>query len=178
MRRTWLALVTTICGAMPAFGAGFSADAVKATYLFRFASYVTWPDASRADAEFVIGVVGAEEVIVHLERLLAGMSVDGKPARVRRVARADDLAGLHILYIGPRVFRGSWPLREQALAKPILIVTDARDGLAGGGVINFIEVNRHVRFEISLESADRCGLRIDSALLSVAARVEARRTSR
>ena len=47
-----------------------------------------------------------------------------------------------------------------------------RDGLEGGGVINFVEVNRNLRFEISLDAADRAGLRIDSALLAVAAHVD------
>jgi hypothetical protein len=152
--------------------AGFSADAVKATYLFRFASYVTWPASARVEPEFVIGVVGAEEVSVHLERLLTGMSVGGRPARVRRVSQAADLEGVHILYVGSRVFRSSRPLRDRARRRPILVVTDADNGLAGGGVINFVEVNRNLRFEVSLAAAERCGLRIDSALLSVAARVE------
>jgi hypothetical protein len=41
-------------------------------------------------------------------------------------------------------------------------------------VVNFIEVNRNLRFEISLDAAARSGLRIDSALLAVAARVDVR----
>ena len=45
---------------------------------------------------------------------------------------------------------------------------------AGGGVINFLEANRNVRFEVSLVAADRARLSIDSALLAVAARVERR----
>jgi hypothetical protein len=41
-------------------------------------------------------------------------------------------------------------------------------------VINFVEAKRNVRFEISLIAADRARLKIDSALLSVAAHVERR----
>jgi hypothetical protein len=160
----------------PLFAAQFSVDAVKAAYLFRFASYVEWPEAPRADAPFLIGIIGAEDVAVHLEHLLNGMSVHGRPARVRRVLKPEDLDGLHILYVGSRVFRSSRPLRALAIEKPILLVTDSQDGFAGGGVINFIEVNRNLRFEISLDAAERSGLKIDSALLSVAARVDSRRS--
>lgn len=170
-----LSLVVVTLAVSQAFAAQFSIDAVKATYLFRFASYVAWPESARGEGPFVIGVIGGEDVEVHLQRLLSGMSVQGKPARVRRVRNAEDLEGVHILYVGANVFRSSRPLRLRAIEKPILLVTDSRDGLEGGGVINFIEIDRNLRFEISLEAAHRSGLKIDSALLSVAARVNARR---
>jgi hypothetical protein len=175
MRRALWALVVLALAASQAPAAEFSTEAVKAAYLFRFASYVEWPVAPKAQPEFVIGVVGAEDVTVHLERLVTGMAVRGKPARVRRVRTAGDLDGVHILYVGPNVFRSSRPLRLRAVEKHILLVTDSPDGLEGGGVINFIEVDRNLRFEISLNAADRGGLKIDSALLSVAARVHARK---
>jgi hypothetical protein len=175
MRRTLLAFVIATLFIAPSYAAQFSIEAVKAAYLFRFASYVQWPEAARDEGHFTIGVVGAEDVAVHLEHLLNGMSVQGRPAKVRRVKAAPDLAGVHILYVGDKVFRSSRPLRAIAIEKPILLVTDARDGLDGGGVINFIEVNRNLRFEISLDAAERSGLKIDSALLSVAARVDSRR---
>ena len=169
-----LALAVLALFASLAMAAQFSIDAVKAAYLYRFASYVEWPEAAKSEA-FVIGVVGAEDVAVHLEHLVNGMSIRGKPARVRRVRTVDDLDGVHIFYVGASVFRSARPLRMRASEKPILLVTDSRDGLTGGGVINFIEVDRNLRFEISLSAADRSGLKIDSALLSVAARVDARR---
>lgn len=158
--------------ALQASAAQFSIEAVKAAYLFRFASYVEWPDSMKGEGPFVIGIAGAEDVAVHLEHLLNGKSVQGRTPRVRRVRTADDLSGVHILYVGTNQFRVSRPLRLRAIRKPILLVTDAREGLDGGGVINFIEVNRNLRFEISLDAADRSGLKIDAALLSVAARVD------
>lgn len=174
LRHTWVSLVVLALSASATFAAQFSTDAVKAAYLFRFASYVDWPDAAKPDSAFWIGVVGAEDVAVHLEHLVNGMSAHGKPVRVRRVRSARDLDGLHILYVGANVFRSARPLRLRAIEMPILLVTDSPVGLDGGGVINFITVNRNLRFEISLDAAKRSGLRIDSALLSVAARVDAR----
>jgi hypothetical protein len=168
----WLALL--LLAAWPAGAAQFSIDAVRAAYLFRFASYVEWPAVEATGAPFVIGIYGAEDVAVHLERLTTNISIRGRPATVRRIRGVEDLQDVQILYVGPRVFRGARPLRERIANKPVLLVTDNRDGLVGGGVINFIEVNRNLRFEISLDAADRAGLKIDSALLSVAARVDKR----
>lgn len=171
-----LAWVACVLVTWQAAAAPFSSDAVKAAYLFRFASYVDWPSSMKGEGPFVIGVIGAEDVAVHLEHLLTGMTVQGRSAKVRRVRTPGDVAGVHILYVGQSVFRSARALRLHALDQPILLVTDAEKGLQGGGVINFVEVNRNLRFEISLDAADRSGLKIDSALLAVAARVEPRST--
>jgi hypothetical protein len=151
----------------------FSADSVKAAFLYRFASYIEWP-ADAPAAPFVIAVVGADEVAQQLEELLPQIRIHGAPAEVRRISRAADLEGVHILYIGPRAMQGTRTLRAAAVKRPILIVTDDEDGIDSGGVINFIEASRNVRFEISLIASDRARLKINSALLSVAARVERR----
>ena len=157
-----------------AHAAQFSVDAVKAAYLFRFAQYVEWPPSPSADTPFVIAISGAEEVAVHLERLSPEMTVSGRRVLVRRVTRVQDLDGVHMLFIDASAFSRTRALRAHAAARPILIVTENQEGIDGGAVINFIEVNRNLRFEISLIAADRSGLRINSALLSVAARVERR----
>jgi hypothetical protein len=174
VRRAVILVVGLWLSSSPAVAAQFSVDAVKAAYLFRFAQYVEWPAAKAAEDPCVIAVTGAEDVAVHLERLLYGMTVNGRPAEVRRITRSQELEGVHILYVGARAFARTRPLRAAAIERPILVVTDDQNGLDGGGVINFIEVNRNLRFEISLNAADRSGLKINASLLSVAARVERR----
>ncbi len=148
----------------------YSPAAVKAAFLHRFASYVAWPGEPTGEDPFTIAVSGADEVAEQLESLLPGLTIQNRPARIRRVAAADDLAGVHILYVGHPVQRAR-SLIVAAASKPILTVTDADDGLTTGSVINFVKVGRNIRFEISLPAAERSHLRIDSGLLSVAARV-------
>jgi hypothetical protein len=151
----------------------FSGDAVKAAFLYRFAAYVEWPAHAPA-GPLVIAVAGADEVASQLEALLPRVTVRGVAPQVRRISRAAELEGAHILYVGHDSLSRTRALRAAALNRPILIVTDDEGGLDAGAVVNFFESGRNVRFEISLIASDRAGLKIDSALLSVAARVERR----
>jgi len=146
---------------------------VKAEFLFRFASYVEWP-ADAAGGSFVIAVVGAEKVARQLDELVPRTKVRGGVVEVRRIRRASDLEGVNILFVGRDALARTRSLRAAALERPILLVTDDGDGFSAGAIINFIELDHNVRFEISLVAADRAGLKIDSALLSVASRVELR----
>jgi len=168
-----LLILVAVVGAPLSQAAQFSVDAVKAAYLFRFAQYIEWP-AIAPDAPFVIAVSGADDVAAHLERLVPGMSVGGRRVEVRQITRVPELEGVQILYVGTKAFSRTRALRARAIEMPILLVTDNENGLDGGGVINFIEVDRNLRFEISLNAADRSKLKINSALLSVAARIERR----
>jgi uncharacterized protein DUF4154 len=169
----WLVTLAILLGVSPAWPETFSVGAVKAAFLYRFASYVEWPADSPA-APFVIAVAGADDVAEQLDQLLPRLKVHGRAAELRRISRPADLDGVHILYVGPELLNRTRTLRAAALERPILSVTDDSRGLEAGGVINFVEANRNVRFEISLIAADRARLKIDSALLSVAARVERR----
>ncbi len=134
-----LMIVIAVIGAPLAQAAQLTVEAAKAAYLFRFAQYVEWPSLE-VDSPFVIAISGAEDVAVHLEHLLPGMSVNGHRVVVRRVTRPQELDGVHILYIGAKAFARTRALRAQAIERPILVVTDHEFGLDGGGIINFIEV--------------------------------------
>jgi YfiR/HmsC-like len=174
--RAYVVRGVLMCGlliALPLQAAVFSADAVKAAFLYRFASYIEWPEDAPT-GPLVIAVSGADEVARQLSELLPQVNVNGRPVAVRRVSKPAELDGVHILYVGPDSLARTRALRTAALNRPILIVTDDEKGLDSGGVINFVEAERNVRFEISLLAADRARLKINSALLSVAARVERR----
>jgi hypothetical protein len=177
VRVAWRLIIATLLltpAAVPRLQAAVYSDStVKAAFLHRFASYVEWP-ALPADEPFVIGVVGAEDVALELQRLLPGRTIQNRRAEVRQVASRADLEGVHILYVGPRRLARSRTLLTAASARPVLVVTDEESGLEQGGVINFVLVGRTLRLEISLPAADRQGLHVDAGLLSIAQRVVGR----
>lgn len=162
---------------VPAHSAGdasFSEEAVKAAYLHRFAAYVEWPETGPPVGAFTIGVMGSDSVLEQLQRLLPAITVRGRAASARAVKTLADLDEVSILYIAPGRLAAARPIIAAAAKRSVLVVTDDSGGLNVGGVINFVRVGPNVRFEVSQPAADRCGLKIDAALLGVAARVETR----
>src|SRR4051812_48120739 len=60
-----------------------SESAVKAAFLYKFASFVEWPPGTfKADAPLSIGVMGDEAVAGDLEQMVAGRSFEGRPIAV------------------------------------------------------------------------------------------------
>lgn len=148
----------------------FSEDAVKAAYLFRFASYVSWPDESQTTGPFLIAVFGAPTVAQELQRLCAGHQIDGRPIEVREMRALRDSGHPQILYVGAG-HAEELRVLSPAPAGSILLVTDDDDGLNWGSVVNFVTLDHRVRFEVSLTAAERAHLRISADLLTVAVRV-------
>lgn len=171
----WAALAAPVLLAprVEAQDAIYSADRVKAAFLYHFSTYVNWPGSAVSDDVFTIAVLGAESVADELEEFLPGHTIQGRPMEVRRLRSLGDLDGDEVLYIGPEQNRRIAEHLEAVEARPMLVVTDVPDGLRAGAMINFRIVDDRVRFEISLRAAQSVGLELSSRLLSAAMSVEA-----
>jgi hypothetical protein len=148
----------------------YSADIIKAVFLYRFTGFIEWPPAAPA-GDFSIAVLGDDGVADALAHLLAGRSIKGRPASVHKAKRPEDLGNAQIVYVGPDRAGDLAAVAAVADHRPMLIVSSDERGLAHGSAVNFILVDQHVRFEVSLAAANRAGLQISSDLLSVATRV-------
>jgi hypothetical protein len=145
-------------------------DRVKAAYLYKFAGFVEWPAKSftRPDTPVTIAVLGADPVVMELNQAVAGRTVNDRPLAVRRLRTGDSLAGVHILFVGKSESARLTQLAQATQPRSILTVTESDGALEQGSVINFVRADRRVRFEISVESAEKSGLRLSSRLLAVA----------
>lgn len=184
-RRLAIALSWRLCGAVllaPALLAAPDAraqagasteDVVKAAYLSKLRHYVEWPTraAPPAGGRTVIGIVGAGEVAGNLAQLAAVRDPVKGTLAVRQLRNGDPLDGIHILYVGDGYVARAAPMIAQAAARSILVVTESDGALAHGSMINFRVLDERVRFEISLDSADKAGLRVSSQLLVLASSV-------
>lgn len=168
-RRRWLGLVLLgVCSAAwPEAESEMDELHVKAAFLYKFTGYVDWPESAfgNADAPFVMGVLGSDALLAELSQVTAGRRIHERPIVVRRVQAAEAMASLHLLFVGR-----SETLRAE-VSRPVLIVSEAEGGMPHGSMINFLVVDRHVRFEIALPNVEKAGLRMSSRLLAVAQKV-------
>ena len=147
---------------------------VKAAFLYQFASYVEWPSQAfaQADSPVTIAVMSAETLAAELKQLVTGRNVGGRPVVVKQVRPGDSLAGVHILFISGAEIGRLPQLAQAPKPRPMLTVTESDGALGQGSMINFIIVDRRVRFEVGLDSAEKSGLRLSSRLLAVAQQVK------
>lgn len=171
----WLLLA--LAGSAHAQGTAASAleRQVKAAYLYKFAGFVEWPEASfaRPDSPLLIGVAGSDLLAEQLERMVAGRSVNGHPLRVRKVQRGDALADLHILFLDSSVERAAMgDMLLSARGQPLLTVSDAGDATGAGCMIGFLIEEDKLRFDVALRHVAPSRLRISARMLAVAHRVQ------
>ncbi len=145
---------------------------VKAAFLYKFLGYAEFPAASfdSPAAPLVIGVVGADDIAAELTRIVAGRNVNGRPITVRALREQDLAQPAHLLFVaGVDEARSARLLRA---TPALLTVTECDDGLVAGGVINFTIVDERVRFDVSLDAAEKKNVKLSSRLLVVANRVQ------
>jgi hypothetical protein len=141
--------------------------AVKATYLYKFAPFVTWP-AQADSAPFKICVVGADPFGPILDRAVAGARAAGRPIVVHRLAAAGPAVPCDIAYIGGSASQVREALRAFRGA-PVLTVTD---GPSAPGIVDFVLDHGRVRFRIDEDAASANRLAISSKLLALATSVK------
>lgn len=171
MRKPGAALLAGVCLAIllrePA-GAQTSLEyAVKAAYLVKFAPFITWPDSvfASSSAPLTICVEGADPFGANLDHAAQGQRDGDHPLAIRRINAPDPAVPCQILFAGGTPDNVAAEI-ERWKAQPILTVTDS--GVASGGIINFVVIGDHVRFDIDEARADAVGIQISSKLLGLA----------
>jgi hypothetical protein len=151
---------------------------VKATYLFNFGRFTTWP-LSMAAAEgnlFSVCVLGRDPFGPALEATLAGETIAGKRIVARRIAKSSDAVGCRILFVSGSEESQLQSVLQTAGGAGILTVSDLPQFAARGGMIQFVSQGNRIRFEVNLTAVEQANLTLSSELLKVATAV--RRTGK
>jgi YfiR/HmsC-like len=148
---------------------GERANELKAAYLFNFAKLVEWP-ASTPATHLTICFAGAPDVHDAFARAVGDKQVGARRIVVKYVDAPESHTGCDVLYLDGALAGGVQ--NGESTAPAMLTVSDARNFVAHGGMIELFPEGNRLRFNINLPSAQRAGLRISSNLLQLAARVE------
>lgn len=146
---------------------------IKAAYLYKFASYIEWPEGTfiDVDAPLVIGVTGSDDMGDELQRIVAGRTANGRSIVVRKLRPKDSIAGIHILFIGALEKTHLVEMLNAVKGQPVLTVSETEQAHALGSMINFRVAQEKLRFEVALKPVEYSRLKISARMLSVAFKV-------
>lgn len=141
-------------------------------FLYQFSRYVEWPEARNEDA-FVIGVYGTSDVTPALKTLAATKKINGHSIVVEQIDHSSDIAKCHVLFVPKSKGLDINALSQKARNNHVLLVTEEmKDAMKEGAVINFVEVNSRMNFELSMTEANNYDLQVSAALKQLATTVK------
>jgi hypothetical protein len=148
------------------------ATAVKAAFLYKFGAFIDWPASGpvMSGGAAKLCVAGADPFDGALDQLTHGQQIAGRPIQVERMVVLDRSADCAILYAGGSARQPVADQLAQVRGLPVLTVTDEARDPAERGMINFVQQDGRVRFQINDQAASQAGLSISSKLLSLAVR--------
>lgn len=146
---------------------------IKAAMLYKFLSYIEWPDRvfDESTSAYRLWVLKADEIEAELRRITATRFVHDRAIRVLRASSAARINGPHVVFVGRRAENSLPLLVELARDHCLLIVTENQSGPPPGSGINLRLVDGRMGFDVSLPDPGACEMKLSSRLLSVATTV-------
>jgi YfiR/HmsC-like len=160
-----IALAAILALASPA-RAQLSLGHLKSLYIERFTRFIEWPaEALPKSGPFVLCIQGTGETANDLARVAPSRSFKERTSEVRRLLPGTDLSACHIVYLAGTELTRLPQVIDAVSGKPILTVSDTPGFGARGVLINLVQENRFLRFEINMAAVKRSKLTISSQLL-------------
>jgi hypothetical protein len=139
-----------------------SEQEIKAGLLYNFLKYTQWP--SDTGTTIRLCIYGPDPFRGKLDPM-QGRSVNRREIIVRKINRADEASGCHLLFINAQE-KGRWPeLRNSLNGKGILTVSDFSSFVATGGMIEFGYRDNHIAATLNIDAVHSAGLRVEDRLL-------------
>jgi len=140
---------------------------VYSMMVFNFTRYVQWPDQATA-GEFVIGVVGSNDVYATLNGWYGGKPRGSKTYIIKKFNSAADVTDCHVLFIDKSKSADFDAINTKMKGKGTLLITD-KNGLGErGSGINFKTVDNKLKFELNQKAIEASNLKVSGSLSSMA----------
>jgi hypothetical protein len=140
---------------------------VYSMMMFNFVKYTQWPTSDNSK-EFVIGVVGNNEIYNTLTAWYGGKPKGNKTIVIKKFNSASEVNDCQVVFIDNSKSNEFDAINNKVKGKGTLVVTD-RHGLGTkGSCINFKKENDKLRFELNQHAFEASNLRVASALSQMA----------
>lgn len=132
---------------------------IQSVFLYNFTRLVAWP-AEYQSGDFIVAVYGSSPMMQEVQEMADTKRAGSQPIVAANFNSVEDITKCHILYVPSNQSRRIPEIVEALKAKNInaLVVSDARNGINNGAVINFTVVDNRQRFELSQDNARSMGL--------------------
>lgn len=139
---------------------------IHSMMIYNFVKYIQWPGDNSQD--FVVGVIGNEEVYNTLKGWYDGKVRGNKKFVIKNFTSPDQVQNCNILYVANEASGQFDQIKGKVNSSSTLLITD-KPGLGKkGSGINFKTVNGKLAFELNQQVIEQSSLKVSSQLTAMA----------
>ncbi|MGE0087456.1 MAG: YfiR family protein [Desulfococcaceae bacterium] len=143
---------------------------LKAAFLYNFAKFVQWPDTAfrSPDEPVLLCILGTSFFGNALGTIENREVIPPRRLSVKLCENIGEISGCHMLFISSSESENLSSILSVTQTIPMLTVSDSEGFAQRGVMINLVNIDNKLRFEINTEAVNQMPFRLSSNLLKLA----------
>lgn len=167
MKKTVIIIALMLVGVRFGFSQVSSISQAQTMFIYNFSRMIQWPAGSTA-GEFVIGVVGDNEIYNSLVAFVANKKVGSQPITVKRFDDPQSVSRCHILFVGDSKISKINEIVGKLQGSNSLIITERKGMINSGSAIDLFMDQDKLKFVMNSENAEKYNLTVSKSLVDMA----------
>lgn len=139
----------------------------QSMFIYNFSRLIQWP-ASYNSGEFVIGVMGNNDLYNTLGSYVTSKKVGSQPISVKSFSDPADITKCHILFVGNTKVGKLNEIVSKLQGSNSLIITERKGMVDSGSAIDFFMEGDKLKFVMSTQNAQKYNLVVSKSLSDMA----------
>ena len=162
-------LVALLVPFLWAFSTGSVEYKVKLAFIEKFTHYIDWPSPRPNSAEFVVGIYGEDRFSEYISDYISSDLFHGKPLKIVLLKTAIDInKNMSVVFLGKDKKLALDSIVQRAKLNSCLTISEITGAAKKGVMINFVEIDNSIKFEINNKVMKQSGFKTSSHLLKLA----------
>ncbi len=146
-----------------------SVQQAQSLFIYNFSRLIQWP-AGNQTGEFVIGVIGNDNLYNSLNSFVANKKVGSQPIVIKKFDNPESVSRCHIIFIGNSRVSAFEEVLTRLRGSNSLIITEKKGMINMGSAIDFFMDNDKLKFVINSQNAQKYNLVVSKSLEDMAYR--------
>ena len=144
-----------------------SVTQAQSMFIYNFSRLIQWP-AGSTTGQFVIGVVGSNDLYNNLVSFVANKRVGSQSIAVRKFDDPQSVSSCHIVFLGNSKVSRIDELVNRLQGSNSLIITERKGMINSGSAIDFFMLEDKLKFVMNADNAEKYNLTVSKSLEDMA----------
>ena len=144
-----------------------SVSQAQSMFIYNFSRLIQWP-AGSTTGEFVIGIIGDNELYNNLSSFVTNKKVGAQSIVVKKFEDPQSISRCQILFVGDSKISRFSDVISRIQGFNSLLITEKRGMINSGSAIDFVLVEDKLKFVMNPENAVKYNLTVSKSLEDMA----------